>query len=88
MAILHGMLNLSKIDKKQIVTNKHGDKCIWVDLADIYNAPDQYGNTHYLSMWDPEARQKIYLANLKPKEFAAKQEPANEESAPTEDLPF
>ena len=75
MAILHGMLNLSKINKNQIVTNKHGDKCIWVDLVDIYNGPDQYGNTHYISMWDPEARQKIYLANLKPKEIKEREQP-------------
>lgn len=68
MAILHGYINLSKIDKNLISTNKNGDKILWVDLY-TYDTPDNYGNTACLATYEPRTRQKTYLANFRPKEL-------------------
>lgn len=68
MAILHGYINLSKIDKNLITTNKSGDKILWVDLY-TYDNPDQFGNTACLASYDARTRKKAYLANFKPKDL-------------------
>lgn len=68
MAILHGYINLSKIDKGLITVNKNGEKIIWVDLY-TYDTPDKYGNIACLNTYDPNTRTKTYLANFKPKEL-------------------
>lgn len=66
---LHGLINLSKIDKDLIITNARGEKCIWVDILENLNGADQYGNTHSLSQYNGQTRTKTYLGNFKPQEF-------------------
>jgi len=99
---LHGLLNLSKIDKKLITTNAKGEKCIWIDVVENYgNQPDQYGNTHAVVLYSKETG-KIYLGNLKPQEFGSASQaqapaapaasaapaPAKEPAKEDNDLPF
>lgn len=67
---LHGMLNLSRIPKEMIVTNKNGESVIWVDIMENKNGADQYGNTHSVSIYNKETKQAIYLGNFKPQEFS------------------
>jgi len=85
MAILHGYINLSKIDKNLITTNKSGDKIIWVDVY-TYDTPDQFGNTACLAQYDPRTRQKTYLANFRKKELH--QENGSQGDEPSNDLGF
>ncbi len=90
---LHGRINLSKIDKNLIVSDNKGNKCIWVDILEK-KEPDQYGNTHTLTLYNNEKRETIYLGNFKPQEFGAAgpatqaQQQAVKESAGNDDLPF
>lgn len=65
MEKLNGMINLSKIDKKFIKTNKNGEKVIYVDVVPNRNGADQYGNTHSVQIWDKDEKKTIYLGNLK-----------------------
>ena len=88
----HGRINLSKIDKNLIVSDKNGNKCIWVDILEK-KEPDQYGNTHTLTMYNKEKRETIYLGDFKPQEFGngnqAQADPALRELQNSdEDLPF
>lgn len=84
---LHGLLNLSKIDKAIIVKNKNGESCIWVDILEKRNGPDQYGNTHTVTLYNKDTRTTIYLGDFKPQEFGGSgQAPAND--AGHDDLPF
>ena len=88
---LHGLLNLSRIDKSLITKNQRGESVIWVDVIENRNGADQYGNTHALTIFSKESG-TIYLGNLKPQEFGQKTEaPASAAPAPAEDaddLPF
>ena len=88
---LTGMLKLSKIEKYLVQTNEKGEKYIWVDILENINGADQYGCTHTIQLWDPAKRERIFLANLKPKQFGpdlSKPAPATQQDAPaTEDLP-
>jgi len=88
---LHGMLNLSKIDKSLISTNAKGEKVIWIDVVENRNGADQYGNTHAVTIYNRDTRQTTYLGNLKPQEFgngtAAPADTAAQED-PEGDLPF
>ena len=83
---LHGLINLSKIDKNLITTKSKGEKVLWIDVVPNRDGADQYGNTHAVTLYNKEARQTIYLGNLKPQEFGtgAAQTPATD----NEDLPF
>lgn len=88
----HGRINLSKIDKNLIVSDKNGNKCIWVDILEK-KEPDQYGNTHTLTMYNKEMRETIYLGDFKPQEFGngsqVKADPAlSELQKSDEDLPW
>lgn len=89
---LHGLLNLSKIDKNLIVTNAKGEKVVWVDIVPNKGGADQYGNTHAVTIYNGTTRETIYLGNLKPQEFGTRQEPTIQAAAPAEDensdLPF
>lgn len=82
---LHGVLNLSRINKNFITINSKGEKIIYIDVVPNKGGEDQYGNTHALTMFDRDAGRSIYLANLKPQEFGgtAPAAPAN-----LDDLPF
>lgn len=69
---LTGMLNLSKIPRGLIFKNKNGDSCVWIDVVEK-RAQDKYLNTHTVSIYDKNARQAIYLADLKPEDFGTPQ---------------
>ena len=89
---LHGRLNLSRIDKNLITTDKNGCKCIWVDILEK-KEPDQYGNTHTVTLYNKDTRETIYLGGFKPQEFGspapAPQAPAQPEAQDADgDLPF
>ena len=66
---LNGRLSLSKIPKELIQTSQNGEKFIYVDIVPNRNGADQYGNTHTVSIYDKQKRERIYLGNLKPQEF-------------------
>ena len=69
---LTGLLNLSLIPKGLITKNKNNESTIWVDIVPNRNGADQYGNTHSIQLYDKEAKQVIYLGNVKPQEFGGK----------------
>ena len=76
---LHGALNLSRIPKELIFTNKANEKCVWIDLVER-QTPGKYGDTHSITVYDKATKQKHYIADLKPQEFGAApapQAPAN-----------
>lgn len=89
---LNGMLNLSKIDKGLITTNKNGDRVIYIDIVPNKDGADQYGNTHSIQLYNKEEKKVIYLGNLKPYEFGGKggsQSTAQaKENNDSDDLPF
>ena len=66
---LHGRINLSRIDKDLITANQKGEKFIWVDILEKRDGADQYGNTHTMTLYNKDTRQKIYLGDFKPVEF-------------------
>ena len=66
---LNGRLSLSKIPKELIQTSQNGEKFIYVDIVPNRNGADQYGNTHSVSIYDKQKRERVYLGNLKPQEF-------------------
>ena len=73
---LNGRLTLTKIPKNliQSATDKDGNvqKFVYVDIVPNKNGADQYGNTHSIQLYDKEAKQVIYLGNVKPQEFGGK----------------
>ena len=75
--LLSGVLNLSRIPKNLIQTNSKGEKILYIDLAER-QSPGQYGDTHYIKVWDKESRQSFYIADLKPRDFGQQ----NQQSAP------
>ena len=90
---LHGLLNLSKIDKSQIVTLKDGSKAIWIDILER-KEPGKYGDTHTMTQYNKDTRTTIYLADLKEQAFgpAGAAAPAFHDEAAQDDgkgdLPF
>lgn len=66
---LTGLLNLSRIPKGLITKNKNNESTIWVNIVPNRNGADQYGNTHSIQLYDKNAKQVIYLGNVKPQEF-------------------
>lgn len=87
---LTGMLNLSKIPRDLIGKTKKGESCIFIDIVENRDGADEYGNTHYIRLYDKANKKPIYLGNLKPMEFGEKSEnsrPASSEEG-ADDLPF
>ena len=88
---LHGLLNLSKIDKSQIVTLKDGSKAIWIDILER-KEPGKYGDTHTMTQYNKDTRTTTYLGNFKPQEFGKAAAPASHDEAAQDDgkgdLPF
>lgn len=66
---LNGRLALSKIPKELIQTANDGSRFCYIDIVPNRNGADQYGNTHSVSIYDKQKRERIYLGNLKPQEF-------------------
>ena len=71
---LHGALNLSKIPKELITTNRAGDRVLWIDIVER-RSKGQYGETHSVTCYDKNRRQAIYLADLTPQEFGSPVQP-------------
>ena len=69
-SLLLGRINLSKIPKDLIRYNNAGEAFVWVDVAER-REPSQYGDTHNISIYDSANRQKIYIGELRPKEFGS-----------------
>ena len=83
---LHGLINLSKIDKNLITKNQRGESVIWVDVIENRNGADQYGNTHALTIYGRETG-TIYLGNLKPQGYGGQAAPAAQQEQ-SDDLPW
>lgn len=83
------MINLSKIDKSLITKNNKGESVVWVDILSVINGPDQYGNTHTMTMYNKDTKATTYLGNFRPQEFgkAAGQAPSAGQDGDN-DLPF
>jgi len=84
--LLSGVLNLSRIPKNLIQTNSKGEKILYIDLAER-QTPGQYGDTHYIKVWDKESRQSYYIADLKPREFGQQSAPQQSAPAPAPQRP-
>lgn len=67
-SILTGRLQLSKIPADIIRYDNNGNAFVWVDVAER-REPSQYGDTHYVSIYDKEHNQKIYLGDLRPRDI-------------------
>lgn len=89
----HGEINLSRIPKELIVTKENGDKVVYVDFLER-RQPSQYGQTHYIQLYDKNTKEKHYLGDFKPQEFGNGRPVATNNpfaSAPSQeenDLPF
>lgn len=85
---LRGLLNLSKIDKSQIVILKDGSKAIWIDILER-KEPGKYGDTHTMTQYNKDTRTTIYLADLKPQEFGQSgSAPTSQDEAKGDDSDF
>ena len=80
---LNGMITLNKIPKNAIKVLANGDKCIYVDIVER-KAVSEKGFTHFISMFDPDTKDTVYLGNLKEQEFGDRL--LTEEEG--DDLPF
>lgn len=78
--LLSGRINLSKIPKDLIRYNNAGEAFIWVDVAERRET-SQYGDTHNISIYDSANRQKIYIGELRPKDFGGSSDGAPRPSA-------
>jgi len=83
---LLGSLNLSKIPKEKIKTDKNGNK--WLDITIWFSEePDQYGNNLAIQASSKKDEPKVYIGNAKfyvPKE----EKPAESSSNDPDNLPF
>ena len=88
---LTGRLMLNKIPKEKVIrdTDKNGNPraYIWVDLQEK-KEPDQYGNTHTLTMYNKETKETIYLGNFKPQEFGGSGQAQQSQPESNDDLPW
>ena len=66
--LFSGIINLSKIPKGMIKENKKGEKIIYVDFAER-KTPSQYGDTHYLRVYDSVNKQPYYIGDFRPREI-------------------
>ena len=80
-----GIINLSRIPKELIKENRNGDKIVYADFSER-RTPSQYGDTHYLKLYDSVNRQQIYIGDFRPSNFT-KTAPAPEAPAPAPPAP-
>ena len=88
---LTGILNLPKIPKEPIGQTNKAEKGIYIDIVPNRNGPDNYGNTHAITLYNKNTKQTIYLGNLKEVEFgkSGAATPAGQPaSSVEEDLPW
>ena len=81
---LSGYLSLSKIDKSRVKVFADGGKGIFINILQR-KEPSEKGYTHYITMYDAQNGETIYLGNLKEEEFGAKTVSSESE---LDDLPF
>ena len=65
---LHGYINLSKIPKELITTNRAGDRVLWIDVIER-RSEGKYGETHSITCYDNRTRETTYLSDLTPQNF-------------------
>lgn len=85
-----GIINLSKIPKHLIRENRKGEKIIYVDFAER-RTPSQYGDTHYIKLYDASNAGSYYIGDFREREFGAKADtPDTDDSLDIQpgDLPF
>ena len=61
---LSGYLSLSKIDKSRVKVFADGGKGIFINILQR-KEPSEKGYTHYITMYDAQNGETIYLGNLK-----------------------
>ena len=91
---LNGGINLSKIPKEAITTDKNGNK--WLNITVWLNeAPDQYGNSGSIQINQTKEQRdakvpKVYIGNLKAPEKKQEQVFVSGSTQPQdyEQLPF
>lgn len=91
--IINCGINLNKVDKSRIVTDKNGNKWLNIDIVSL-KEPNQYGSTHSIAMQqtkeEREARTpRIYIGNgteFKPSNPA--ENTATSSTQSNDDLPF
>lgn len=92
---LNGGINLSKISKEAITTDKNGNK--WLNITVWLNeVPDQYGNSGSIQINQTKEQRdakipKVYIGNLKAPEKKQEQVFVSGSTEPreyTNDLPF
>lgn len=88
MAVFYsGIINLSKIPKELIRENRNGEKIIYVDFAER-RAPSQYGDTHYIKMYDSATRTQHYIGDFRPRTIGNDADGAiGQNTAPTAPAP-
>ena len=80
-----GIINLSRIPKELIRENRNGDKIVYADFSER-RTPSQYGDTHYLKLYDSTNRQQIYIGDFRPSNFTKTADaPAPAAPAPADD---
>uniref|UniRef100_UPI003866B05C hypothetical protein n=1 Tax=Succinimonas sp. TaxID=1936151 RepID=UPI003866B05C len=62
-----------------------GDKIVYADFSER-RTPSQYGDTHYLKLYDSVNRQQIYIGDFRESNFT-KTAPAPEAPAPAPPAP-
>ena len=96
-AKLHGFINF--VIPKECLTKLGEDTGIFIDVVERQRPSDK-GYTHYVSVWNPDKKERVYIGNLKPEPFSQR---ASQDAAPapapvtapvtvgeddTDDLPF
>lgn len=89
-----GIINLSRIPKELIKENRNGEKIVYADFSER-RTPSQYGDTHYLKLYDSLNRQQIYIGDFRPSNFTKTADnrppqpaPAAPPAADNDDLPW
>lgn len=67
---LHGFINL--VIPKGCLTKLGEDTGIFIDVVERQRPSDK-GYTHYVSVWNPDSKERIYIGNLKPEPFSQRQ---------------
>lgn len=79
-----GIINLSRIPKELIKENRNGEKIVYADFSER-RTPSQYGDTHYLKLYDSVNRQQIYIGDFRPSNFTKTAPAPAAPAAPADD---
>jgi len=78
--LLSGRLKLAAIPQDLVQYDQQGNAYVWIDVAER-QTPGEYGDTHYISIYDKANRQKIYIGDLRPKDLGSGTADASRPSA-------